>query len=106
MIIEYQQDYLKELYEEGKAKKKKYDFQKKIIEKYKSTIDKLKAANSIEELYPLKSLGYERLKGDKKHLESVKVDMKYRIEFISKVEGEEPDIITICSIVELSNHYT
>jgi hypothetical protein len=48
----------------------------------------------------------EKLSGDKKGLESVRVNDKYRIEFISSIEGEEPDTITICEIVELSNHYS
>jgi proteic killer suppression protein len=51
-------------------------------------------------------LNYEKLSGDKKGLESVRVNDKYRIEFISSIEGEEPDTITICEIVELSNHYS
>jgi proteic killer suppression protein len=53
-----------------------------------------------------KSLNYERLKGDKKDLESVRVNDKYRIEFRSRIEGTEPDeVVTICSIEELTNHY-
>ncbi|MBE7635070.1 type II toxin-antitoxin system RelE/ParE family toxin [Tenacibaculum finnmarkense genomovar finnmarkense] len=105
MEINFEKDYLKELYEEGKAKNKKYRFQKVIIRKYKNSIDKLRVAEKIEDLFFLKSLNYEKLKGDKKGLESIRVDQKYRIEFISSVEGEEPNCITICSIVELSNHY-
>ena len=76
-----------------------------MINKYKQTIDKLRVANRIEDLFPFKSLNYEKLIGDKKGLESVSVNQQYRIEFVSVVEGEEPDTITICSIVELSNHY-
>ena len=105
MKIVFEKDYLEQLYLDGKAKNKKYRFQKGVINKYKQTIDKLRVANRIEDLFPLKSLNYEKLIGDKKGLESVRVNQQYRIEFISKVEGEEPDTITICSIVELSNHY-
>ena len=54
MEIIFTEDYLKELYEEGKSKSKKYRFQKEIIQKYKQTIDKLRVANSIEDLYPIK----------------------------------------------------
>ena len=105
MEIVFEEDYLEQLYTDGKAKSKKYRFQKNIISKYKQTIDKLRVANKIEDLYPFKSLNYEKLIGDKKGLESVRVNQQYRIEFKSKVEGKEPDTITICSIVELSNHY-
>lgn len=50
-------------------------------------------------------MNYEKLSGDKKGLEFAGVNDKYRIEFISSVEAEEPYVITICEIVELSNHY-
>lgn len=105
MEITFEKDYLKELYENGKARSKKHRFQPNVVEKYIQTIDKLRVAKNTEELYPIKSLNYEKLIGDKKGLESVRVDNKYRIEFISSVEGEEPNTITICSIIELSNHY-
>lgn len=106
MKITFTQVYLRQLYEEGKTSGKKYRFQKDIIKRYKTTIDKLRVANKIEDLYSLKSLNYEKLIGDKKGLESVRVNDKYRIEFISSIEGEEPHTITICEIVELSNHYS
>lgn len=105
MEIIFEKDYLEQLYENGKAKNKKYRFQNAVIKKYKNAIDKLRVANQIEDLFPIKSLNYEKLKGDKNGLESIRVDQKYRIEFISSIEGEEPNCITICSIVELSNHY-
>lgn len=105
MKIAFEKEYLEQLYTKGKASGKKYRFPKKVISKYKQTIDKLRAANRVEDLYPIKSLNYEKLIGDKKGLESVRVNQQYRIEFQSKIEGEEPDVITICSILELSNHY-
>lgn len=106
MIIQFEQEYLRELYEEGKTSNKKYRFQPQVIKNYKKTIDKLRAAGRIEDLFQLASLNYERLKGDKKELESVRVDGKYRIEFRSRTEGDEPDeVVTICSIEKLTNHY-
>lgn len=106
MKILFTKDYLKELYEEGKTSNKKHRFQPDIIKRYKNTIDKLRVASKTEDLYQLKSLNYEKLIGDKKGLESVRVNDKYRIEFISSIEGEEPHTITICEIVALSNHYS
>ncbi|MDP3313041.1 type II toxin-antitoxin system RelE/ParE family toxin [Lutibacter sp.] len=105
MKIIFEEEYLSELYENGKAKNKKYRFQKNVIEKYVQTIDKLRVATKIEDLFPIKSLNYKKLIGIKKGLESVRVDQKYRIEFKTAIEGDEPDTITICSIIELSNHY-
>lgn len=105
MEIIFEEEYLEELYSEGKAKNKKHRFQKSVIIKYKQTIDKLRVAKKIEDLFPIKSLNYEKLIGNKKGLESVRVDQKYRIVFKTVIEGKEPDTITICSIIELSNHY-
>ncbi|MDA3882516.1 MAG: type II toxin-antitoxin system RelE/ParE family toxin [Bacteroidales bacterium] len=105
MKIVFEKDHLEQLYTEGKAKGKKYRYSKGVISKYKQTIDKLRVANRVEDLFPFKSLNYEKLIGDKKGLESVRVNQQYRIEFRSSVEGQEPETITICSIVELSNHY-
>lgn len=105
MKIEFEKDYLEELYSEGKTKSKKIRFQPPIIKKYKQTIDRLKAAKRIEDLFPIQSLNYEKLSGDKNGIESVRVNDQYRIEFVSHIEGSEPDTITICSITELSNHY-
>ena len=105
MEIIFEKAYLRELYEDGKTKNKKYRFQKVVIRKYKNTIDKLRVAQRIEDLYVIKSLNYEKLTGNKKGIESVRVDKKWRIEFISSVVGEAPDRITICAIIELSNHY-
>jgi len=105
MKINFEKDYLKELYENRKARSKKHRFQPNVIKKYIQTIDKLRVAKNTEELYPIRSLNYERLIGDKKGLESVRVDDKYRIEFTTTLEGEEPNCITICSIIEFSNHY-
>jgi len=82
MEINFEKDYLKELYENGKARNKKHRFQPNVIKKYIQTIDKLRVAKNTEELYPIKSLNYKKLIGDKKGLESVRVDGKYRIEFI------------------------
>lgn len=106
MEIEFEKVYLEQLYTEGEAKNKKYRFQKNIIQKYKETIDKLRAAKNTEDLFLLRSLNYKKLSGSKKGLESVRVNNQYRIEFKTRVTGESPHTVTICSIVELSNHYS
>lgn len=67
--------------------------------KYNQTIDKLRVANKVEDLFPFKSLNYEKLIGEKKGLESVRVNQQYRIEFPSSVDGKKPETITIYSIV-------
>jgi proteic killer suppression protein len=105
MRIEFEQEYLRELYEEGKASGKKHRFQPQVIRQYQKAVLRLEMADKIEDLFYIGSLNYERLTGDKKGLESVRVNNQYRIEFQSHLQGEDPQTITICSIIELSRHY-
>jgi proteic killer suppression protein len=44
------------------------------------------------------------LKGGKKGISSIRANKKYRIEFTVKDSGIEP-VVTVCNILELSNHY-
>lgn len=104
MEIRFGQDYLRELYYEGKASDKKHRFQPQIVRKYVKVLNLMESLSRIEDLYSFKALHYEALAGDKKNRESVKVNDQYRIEFRSEVaEGETT--LTICNILELSNHY-
>lgn len=64
----------------------------------------MKGASSIESLWKIKSLNYEVLTGDKVGLSSIRVNDKYRIEFKVEENKEEP-ILTVCDIMDLSNHY-
>lgn len=36
MVIEYEKEYLEELYNDGQCRNKKYRFQKPVVSKYKS----------------------------------------------------------------------
>ena len=104
MRIVYGKKYLEELYIEGKCSDKKHRFQPPVVQKYQKRVDTLIAATRKEELFSLKSLGFEALSGDKQGLFSVKVDMQYRLEFELLENGSESQI-TICTLQELSNHY-
>lgn len=104
MIIEYSKAYLRDLYEEGQCKDKSHRYQPNVIKKYQKRVDTLMAATRKEDLFPLKSLGFEALRGEKEGLFSVKVDMPYRLEFSLKEECGKA-VLTICTLQELSNHY-
>ena len=54
-------------------------------------------------LFVLNSLNYEVLSGDKDGISSIRIDHKYRLEF--KVEKNEKTIITVCNILDITNHY-
>lgn len=103
MVIRFEKKYLEELYTLGKSCDKKYRFQPKVINNYKRRVDTLMSAPSIEALYPLNSLNYEVLTGDKNGISSVRIDRQYRLEFRVSAEGEPA--VTICSIIDITNHY-
>ena len=70
MEIIFEKEYLSELYFEGETSDKQHRFQPKIIAKYKKTIDLMESLASVEDFYRYHSLNYERLKGDKRGMES------------------------------------
>ncbi|MDE7346217.1 MAG: type II toxin-antitoxin system RelE/ParE family toxin [Muribaculaceae bacterium] len=105
MIVTFEYDYLRKLYEDGKSSDKKHRYQPDIIRRYQKAINFLKGSSSIEELWKIHSLNYEVLKGDKVGLSSIRVNDQYRVEFMV-TENEDKPILTICNVVELSNHYS
>lgn len=104
MEINFEKEYLRQLYEEGKTTDKKHRFRPDIVARYQLRIKVLEQARGIEELYTIGSLRYEVLKGDKKGISSIRVNDQYRIEFTVKQVSTET-VVTICNILELSNHY-
>ena len=104
MIVVFDKEYLRDLYEKGKADDKKHRYQPEIVRKYRICIKTIERSARIEDLFTIKSLHYETLKGDKKGISSIRVNNQYRIEFTVKEEGAEP-VITVCNILNLSNHY-
>ena len=101
MVIEYEKDYLEELYNDGCCKNKKYRFQKPVVMKYQRRIDTLMAAIRIEDLYVFNSLHFEAL--DTGYY-SIRIDYHYRLEFKIRQEGTEP-VVTICTVTDITNHY-
>jgi proteic killer suppression protein len=104
MEIKFDKEYLRELYELGKTTDKKHRFQPQIVKRYQKTVILLEAVSCVEDLFRYNGLGYETLQGDKNGLESVRVNNQYRIEFkTTKVVNET--VVTVCNVIELSNHY-
>jgi proteic killer suppression protein len=104
MDITFEKEYLRELYQTGKTTDKKHRFQPSIIVKYRKTIDLLGAVSCVEDLFKYNGLRYETLRGDKEGLESVRVNDQYRVEFTT-TKIVTRTVVTICNIIELSNHY-
>ena len=104
MIVTFEKEYLRSLYENGRCYDKKHRYQPDIVRRYQKAINFLKCASSIEALWLVRSLNYEVLGGDMAGLSSVRVNDQYRIEFSVKLNDNEP-MLTVCNVIELSNHY-
>ena len=105
MKVEFEKDYLRELYETGKTTDKKHRFQPQIVRKYAVCVKVLEDAEKIEDLFRYNSLNYEKLKGNKQGLSSVRINDQYRIEFRELSNPNNILEIEICSLVDITNHY-
>ena len=83
---------------------KKIRFQPQIVRGYQKAVKYLIQARRLEDLFPFKSLHLEALHGDKEGRFSVRANDQYRVEFTVEQTIDAP-IVTICNIMELSNHY-
>ena len=104
MVVTFNEEYLEKLYTKGETGVKKLRFQPQIVRGYQKGIKYLIQAKRKEDLFPFKSLHFEALHGDKEGRFSIKANDQYRIEFTLEETDDEP-VVTICNIMELSNHY-
>jgi proteic killer suppression protein len=104
MLITFEKEYLEDLYRTGKSRDKKHRYQPDVVRRYARCIYRLQEAITIEDLRKYPSLRYEVLSGDKSGISSVRVNDQYRVEFTVK-SIEQETVITVCNILELSNHY-
>ena len=105
MKIEFEKDYLRELYDTGRCTEKKYRFQPQVVNGYVKCVRMLYRAQKMEDLFLFRSLNYERLKGDKKGISSVRINNQYRLEFREIPNADNQTEIEICSLIDISNHY-
>jgi proteic killer suppression protein len=104
MFVEFDKEYLRELFEQGRTSDKQHRYQPEVVRGYQKAVASLKRAINVEMLYRLNSLNYEVLKGDKKGISSVRINRQYRLEFtVREVVNEQ--IITVCRLLDISNHY-
>ena len=105
MKVKFKKDYLREMYESGKTTDKKHCFQPQVVNGYLKCVRALINAEKIEELFGYNSLHYEKLKGDKKGLSSVRINDRYRLEFRELRNPNKILEIEICSLIDITNHY-
>ena len=104
MIVTFEEDYLRELYENGKASDKKHRFQPQVVKRYTRVVELMMAEANVMGLAKYGGLHYEHLHGDKEGLSSVRVNDQYRIEFREIPDGDKT-IAEMVSLTDLSNHY-
>lgn len=104
MTIEFNDPALEELYTNGSTKDPKYwKLSKENVKQYVKTVNYLRSARRIEELYKIKSLHYEKKTGDLKGTETVWINNKYRLMFTSY--PNEKGIIVNVTLDQISKHY-
>lgn len=95
---------LEELYTSGSTKERKYKkLSLEVVKQYVKTVNFIKAATRVEDLYLIKSLHYEKKKGDLKGVEVVWINPQYRLHFESSPDGN--GIVVNALIIEISKHY-
>ena len=105
MNITTEDEVLLELYETGKTSDKRYRcLPVQAIKGYKKAVDYMKVAKRIEDLFPIKGLNYERLRGNRAGQESVRCNDTWRLIFRSSpIDGSI--IITEIELLEITHHY-
>ena len=104
MNIEFENTALEELYTNGATKDHQYKrLQPNIIKQYVKVVNYIKAARRLEDLFKIKSLHYEKKKGDLKGVDAVWINDQYRPFFYSS--PNETGIIVNALLFEISKHY-
>ena len=104
MQVIIEDNYLAELYANGKSKGKPR-FSRDIEVAFIKRVIQIGQANSTNDLRELKSLHFEKLSGDLTGKYSVRVNIAYRIVFRIEKEADNVRLEIIC-IEELNNHYS
>ena len=104
MNIDFDNTGLKDLYTVGSTTDSQYKrLPDDIVKRYVKVVNYLKAARRIEDLYKIKSLHYEKKKGDLKGVEAVWINNQYRLLFHSS--PDESGIVVNALLTDISKHY-
>ncbi len=101
MKVGFKTNELEKLYitplEELRGKQK---FSREVIKQYQAKVRILTFIDNLKELYPIRSLNFEALTGNRKGQFSIRLNKQFRL-IIVEVED---DLIEI-EIIEISKHY-
>jgi proteic killer suppression protein len=102
MEIIFKTQLLADLFEKKKVNDKMFKSNPSLIDQYIKTVNKLRSAIQVEQLYQLKSLNYEHLKGNRHGHCSVRINDQFRLIFEEMREGNK---VTLLVLEEISKHY-
>ena len=104
MNVEFENKALEELYTNGATQDHQYKrLSNDIVKRFVKVVNYLKAVRRIEDLFLIKSLHYEKKKGDLNGVDAVWINDQYRLFFYSS--PDESGIIVNALIFEISKHY-
>ena len=104
MKIEFEDAALEELYVSGTTTSNQYrKLSKDVVKQYVKVVNYIRAARRIEDLYYIKSLHYEKKKGDLSGVDAVWINKQYRLLFNSS--PNEEGIVVNVLLFEISKHY-
>jgi proteic killer suppression protein len=105
MRIDFRSKLLEDLYAGEKVKDKEFRSNPSLIKQYIKVVNRLKEISKIEDLYPINSLNYEKLKGKLKGKSSVRINQQYRLIFEEIYSENEPFEVNLLELEEISKHY-
>ena len=104
MNIEFNNTALEELYTNGETQDHQYKrLSKDIVKRYIKVVNYIRGARRLEDLFQIKSLHYEKKKGDLNGVDAVWSNDHYRLFFYSS--PDETGIIVNALLFEISKHY-
>ncbi len=104
MKIEFADTALEELYTKGTTQSGQYRrLSKDVVKQYIKVVNYIRAARRLEDLFCIKSLHYEKKKGDLDGVDAVWINRQYRLLFNSSPNDE--GIIVNALLFEISKHY-
>lgn len=104
MNIAFESSSLEELYTTGKTNDSQYKrLPQDIIKRFIKVVNYIKAVRRLEDLFLIKSLHYEKKKGDLNGVDAVWINNQYRLLFYTS--PNEEGIIVNALLFEISKHY-
>lgn len=104
MRIEFEDKALEELYVNGTTSSSKYrKLPNDLVRQYIKVVNYIRAVRRLEDLFCIKSLHYEKKKGNLHGVDAVWINKQYRLFFYSS--PDENGIVVNALLFEISKHY-